>query len=548
MRAMGEKALALDTLRDHEDAIPVYQHALDLAGSDFTDSRKLISCNLAQAYLEVNKVDEAEKANRLAQPDDQYVWMNAANIARERGNPEEFFRLANEVVNSPQSPSGLKRRAHGTMAHEYVKESDFTNAHLEWDRTSKVFESERAGQTDIRVRISFLSRLIALYQGYVEMSVAEKRSDEALRFTEQSRAQVLAGRFGGESAKTVRLPSEDSNTVLLSFWIAPDASYLWVISSSGQHRIDLPEGEEKIKKAVRDYRKLTEVDYKDPLHIKNQSPLWHMLLEQAAPLIPARSRVVVVPDGPLHQLNLETLVVPTPQPHYWLEDVEVVIAPSLALAPSSAEKVSFETGSAGPKVLLIGAADAEPDYPVLRNAGSELQNIQKRFAHSSPELIAGHNATPDAYFGSHPEQFSMIHFAAHADADQQNPLASAVILSKGASGKYRLFANDIYQSPVRLQANLVTVSACRSAGARSYNGEGLIGFAWAFLASGARNVIAGLWNVDDQSSSTLMSSLYEGIAHGKDPVTALHEAKVKLMKTNSTPYYWAPLQIYSASK
>jgi len=48
-----------------------------------------------------------------------------------------------------------------------------------------------------------------------------------------------------------------------------------------------------------------------------------------------------------------------------------------------------------------------------------------------------------------------------------------------------------------LQAELVTISACRSAGARTYSGEGLVGLAWAFLNAGAHNVVAGLWNVED---------------------------------------------------
>ena len=52
---------------------------------------------------------------------------------------------------------------------------------------------------------------------------------------------------------------------------------------------------------------------------------------------------------------------------------------------------------------------------------------------------------------------------------------------------------------IRLNAALVTISACRSAGARTYAGEGLVGLTWAFLEAGAQNVIAGLWDVSDRS-------------------------------------------------
>jgi CHAT domain-containing protein len=83
-----------------------------------------------------------------------------------------------------------------------------------------------------------------------------------------------------------------------------------------------------------------------------------------------------------------------------------------------------------------------------------------------------------------------------------------------------------------------------------YSGEGLVGFAWAFLHAGARNVIAGLWDVNDQSTSRLMDALYRELASGKSPADALHAAKLELVKSNGNlrkPYYWAPFQLYTLS-
>ena len=77
----------------------------------------------------------------------------------------------------------------------------------------------------------------------------------------------------------------------------------------------------------------------------------------------------------------------------------------------------------------------------------------------------------------------------------------------------------------------MTISACRSAGERAYSGEGLVGFAWAFLRAGSRRVVAGLWDVDDRSTATLMDRFYEGIAAGEPPARALRDAKLALMKS-----------------
>src|SRR5262249_30269081 len=123
----------------------------------------------------------------------------------------------------------------------------------------------------------------------------------------------------------------------------------------------------------------------------------------------------------------------------------------------------------------------------------------------------------------------------------------AVVLSRQGD-QYKLYARDVIDIPIH--AELVTISACRSAGVRAYAGEGLIGFAWAFLRAGARAVVAGLWDVSDGSTQRLMTQFYAGIASGEDPVSAMRHAKLRLLKNDPQyrkPYYWAPFEVYIGS-
>jgi CHAT domain-containing protein len=81
-----------------------------------------------------------------------------------------------------------------------------------------------------------------------------------------------------------------------------------------------------------------------------------------------------------------------------------------------------------------------------------------------------------------------------------------------------------------------------------YSGEGLVGFAWVFLHAGASNVIAGLWDVNDESTAKLMDALYGTLAAGRPPAEALRSAKLALLNTPGNlhkPYYWAPFQLYT---
>jgi CHAT domain-containing protein len=95
---------------------------------------------------------------------------------------------------------------------------------------------------------------------------------------------------------------------------------------------------------------------------------------------------------------------------------------------------------------------------------------------------------------------------------------------------------------------LVCISACTSAGARSYSGEGLVGFAWAFLQAGAESVVAGLWEADDAGTDQLMDEFYSGVFSGIPVDAALQNAQRKLVTSEGRfrlPYYWGLFQVYS---
>ena len=178
-------------------------------------------------------------------------------------------------------------------------------------------------------------------------------------------------------------------------------------------------------------------------------------------------------------------------------------------------------------------------------ASAEMTGVTKHFGAESVTQLRGEAASPEAFRRAGPERFSAIHFTSHAVANAESPMDSAVILS-GPEGGFKLYARDVAQLP--LTADLVTVSACRSAGEREYSGEGLIGFAWAFLRGGSRRVVAGLWDVDDRSTAALMEHFYARLAAGDAPAVSLRAAKLAMMKAGAIrPYYWAPLQVFTVS-
>src|SRR5262249_15503405 len=135
----------------------------------------------------------------------------------------------------------------------------------------------------------------------------------------------------------------------------------------------------------------------------------------------------------------------------------------------------------------------------------------------------------------------------HGTSSDRSPLDSAIILSPDGDSTYKLYAREIKDIPLR--ADLVTISACYGAGTRWYNNEGVVGLGWAFLHAGARQVVAGLWEVDDASSPQLMDDFYSELTQGKSAAEALRNAKLKMLRNGfyRHPDYWASLQLYTGS-
>ena len=391
--------------------------------------------------------------------------------------------------------------------------------------------------------MTLLSQLMTFYRSYLDLLWQQKDDARALRVVESSRARVLSERL--EQSVAAATPrglvefqrvARGAHASILSFWLAPRRSFAWLITSDGVERFELP-GSDAIEKLVTNYRETVEHSVRDPLTASVAgAELWRVLVAPIATHIRKGERLIVIPDGALHRLNLETLVAPAPHPHYWIEDVEMAVSPSIEILASTPPAGAGKSLS----LLLIGAPDyAGSHYQPLANAEREIHDIQADFPGRVQQAYLGAQASPAVYSQSDPRRFSLIHFAAHAEANSQRPLESAVILSHG-----KLYARDVVGIPIH--ADLVTISACSSAGTRAYSGEGLVGFAWAFLRAGARAVAAGLWDVSDSSTEQLMSEFYRRMAAGADPVTAMRQAKLALLGSSNfaRPYYWAPFQIY----
>jgi CHAT domain-containing protein/Tfp pilus assembly protein PilF len=548
---------------DSQQAAPYYQQALSGArqlGERVSTARWLES--LTEVALAAGDLAAASSYNREArelshqiQVPSLELWalFHLAEIQAAKGDTAAAERGFREAAASGADLHDRQAvwESHAALGNLYATASRWSQADLEYQAGLAAFERTRETLARDEWKLSFHSSSKRLYRDYVGFLMDRGRSERALEVVESSRARMLAQKLGmlesalhPAGASRFREMARALGATLVSVWLGPQRSFAWVVTPQRIKVLLLP-GEAEFNAAVEAYSTAIQ-GLRDPLETANPAGrrLSEMLLAPLARLVPAGSKMVLALDGALHELNLEALPAPSGPPHYWLEDVTLAIVPSLALLDPArpAQRAN------GDSLLLIGnPIPPAAEYPPLPDAASEVESLRRRFPGPSSLVLTGAAASPAAYREANPGRFSLIHFSAHATANREDPLESAVILSRQGEA-YKLYAREVVGLPLR--ARLVAISACRGAGARIYSGEGLVGFAWAFLQAGAGNVIAGLWDVNDRSTAALMDRLYAGLNAGRAPATALRDAKLELLHSAGPyrkPYYWAPFQLFTRS-
>ena len=557
-------AVAKYRLLERDGARAALQQALELA-RNLDDKSILTEClnNLSEIEVETGDTELASKHNlesaELAQTGQDHRLALDAMVVRgriheRRSDYSQAEKSFSQVIRDSKAGAPQRWEAQARLAGVYADQGLAAKAEKEFRLSLGTIEMARSSVQTEEFRLPFLSTAISFYSDYIEFLISQRRIRDALQVAELSRARTLGeGLSATIIASSQAIPSVNPqqlarrlHATLLFYWLGEKHSYIWVITPVRMISFTLPPASE-IDRLVQAYRGAI-VDSKDVLATEDRltgEKLYAVLIAPAQKLIPANSRVILLPDGSLYGLNFETLIAPEPKPHYWIEDVTLITANSVTLLASSANRPVAKERN----LLLVGnTKQANAAFPPLSQSTVEMRRIERYFAEPHRAVLEGERATPSAYLSSNPERFSYVHFVTHGTASRTRPLESAVILSPEGDS-YKLYARDIVTR--HLRAELVTISACYGSGSRAYSGEGLVGLSWAFLRAGAHNVIGALWEVADAPATPeLMGSLYNELSQGKDPATALRNAKLALLHSGNVfakPFYWAPFQLYAGS-
>ena len=381
----------------------------------------------------------------------------------------------------------------------------------------------------------------------------------------------------------------DSDTVLLEYFLGEERSFLWAVSLDSTKVFELPPRSE-IEGLTRSlHRHLSTLDPGGfDQERRTAAELSRAVLEPAAAFL-AAPRLAIVADGGLHYIPFAALPVPIGSPRsgsglpFLLQEYEVVHLPSasaLAWQRQAADRTPAPRLAAVVADPVFDPRDARLAPPPsktsgLAAAGTAAQGTAHprsdgawrstaarsgldRLPLSREEAVAIAALAPpgevrtwldfaarrSALTGEALADFRVLHFATHGMVDTERPELSGLALSgvdehgQAQDGMLRL--HDIYD--LRLNADLVVLSGCRTALGKEVRGEGLMGLTRAFMFAGALRVVASLWWVQDRTTADLMTRLYEQMwRHSSRPAAALRSAQLALLETRRwrDPFYWS---------
>jgi CHAT domain-containing protein/Tfp pilus assembly protein PilF len=357
----------------------------------------------------------------------------------------------------------------------------------------------------------------------------------------------------------------DPGTLLLSYAIGEGQAYLFAVGPGADEfeAVKLEVAPGKLRGDVGRFRQLLQersVLGRRPLRALSER-LGAALLAPVAERIGRAERLLVVPDGPLHLIPFAALADPGGRGRHLVE------AKPLATAASATVFAGLRSARrAGRPARLVAFGD--PDYRSSEaGAASLVRSLQERGLELSP--LPGSRAEVESLKGLYPSASrvhlgaeasedrarragsdpSLVHFACHALADEASPLDSSLVLSLPAAWRPGqpnglLQAWEILEQ-VRIDADLVTLSACGTALGREMSGEGMIGLTRAFQYAGARTVLASLWSVNDESTADLMRRFYGHLRAGESKDRALRAAQVEMLAVPrfAHPALWAAFQL-----
>jgi len=347
----------------------------------------------------------------------------------------------------------------------------------------------------------------------------------------------------------------DAETAFFEYTIGNNNSYLFAITNTSSKIFPLP-SRNNIKTKVNNYLKhLTD---KSNLDFQLGYDLYRTLVLPG--LDKKIKKIIIITDDVLHYLPFEALLCEI-RPKKWLiEDYQISYASSISSLREIKQRRRMRDHKSPKDILAVGDPffgsreefegeslfknfDAAGSilFPRLKYSGLEIERIGRYFKKARTSIFQREEATEDQLKKLDLTDYKILHFATHGLIDDKNPGRSSIILSQGESTLEDGFLQMREIFNLKLNSDLVTLSACQTGLGQLIRGEGIESLCRAFFFAGTSSALISLWAVHDQATAQFMDRFYLHLRSSESVIAALQKTKLEMIRSAVLfhPYYWA---------
>lgn len=360
----------------------------------------------------------------------------------------------------------------------------------------------------------------------------------------------------------------NSRTFLIEYFIGKEQVYVYTISDKEVHYKVLPITNQKIKTQVKAFRNvLSNYDYilkNEALALQQYQELaywfYQELVAPALEAVQGKEHLIIIPDGLLGHLPFEAFITtvqnqkkPLNQLNFFVKAYKISYAYSsnLFLNKSNSKKHNSN-------LLAMGATYNGTTTPnVSQRKSTELSEIRKKLEplnairaelNALEPIMQGNyyygEAANEKTFKEKAGQYAILHLAMHGILNQKHPILSALVFTENSDFEEDDFLQAFEISQMKLNAELVVLSACETGYGKFKQGEGVMSLARSFMYAGVPSMVVSLWQVNDACTAIIMSAFYRNLAEGMDKAEALQKAKLYYIDHAQDitlhPAFWAP--------
>lgn len=348
-------------------------------------------------------------------------------------------------------------------------------------------------------------------------------------------------------------------TALIRYFFLEDQLYVYVLEGNSEiliplNALGLDSKIQLISKNQADAEFVTNTLFE--LYQSLWKPIQHFI---------KNDNVIIIPDRELFNLSFELL---TPEKIYTFKELysksllsrfNISYNYSLLLIGANNRSVDYNNDliafvpefnssmKQNYRFAIRDSLDLDKSYLLLLPQPFSLDMIKKINRQVSGAYYVNEKASKQLFLNTANEH-KIIHIGTHAESNNINPELSRLVFAKNISdtsiiNNNYLYAYEIYNQ--NLNSKLAILTACETGKPTFHPGEGMISLAHAFNYAGSESILTSLWQIDEQSSTEVLTSFYKYLSQGLPKDMALKEAKLDYLKDaygrKLNPEYWAGL-------